>query len=74
MNTIVAIQICCSPLASKLQNIEISSFVKELLLLFITTPQDKMQINPTNYYIYGSKKKTNPPPPPIVLMTTPKNG
>ncbi len=43
--------------ASKLQNVEISSFVKELLFLFITALWEKMQINPTTYYTYGSKKK-----------------
>jgi hypothetical protein len=87
------LQSSCKPLdkmlvqqANKLKNTKISSFVKELLLLFITTPQ----INPTTYCIYGNKekkkpqtfpycnygykKKMNPPRPHIILMTIPKNG
>jgi hypothetical protein len=42
---------------SLLQNTEISSFVKELLLLFIITLWEKTQINPTIYCTYGGKKK-----------------
>jgi len=45
---------------NKLQNAKISLFVKELLFIFITTPWEKTQINPTTYYIYGNKKKMNP--------------
>jgi len=47
--------------ASKLQNSEISSFVKELLFLFITTSWEKIQINPTTYFTYGNKKKRTHP-------------
>jgi len=43
--------------ASKFQNVEISSFVKELLFLFITASWEKTQINLTTYYTYGNKKK-----------------
>ncbi len=91
----IFLQSSCKPLdmllvqqISKLQNSKISSFVKELLLLFITASWEKTQINPTTYSTYGNKKKrtqtflysnygskrkTNPPWPPTILMTTPKN-
>ncbi len=59
------LQCSCKPLdrllvqqASKLKNTKISSFVKELLLLFIIALWEKTQINPTTYYTYGRKKKT----------------
>jgi hypothetical protein len=58
------LQSSCKPLdrllvqqTSLIHNIKISSFVKELLLLFITTLWEKTQINSTTYYTYGSKKK-----------------
>jgi hypothetical protein len=46
--------------ANKPYNVEISTFVNELLLLFITASWEKTQINPTTYYTYANKKKTNP--------------
>ncbi len=66
MNTIIATKICYSPLVSLwigylysnlLHNIKISSFVKKLLLLFISTMWEKTQINSTTYCTYGRKKK-----------------
>jgi hypothetical protein len=50
-----------------LKNTEISSFVKDLLFLFIIALWEKMQINPTTYYTYGSRKK-KPKPSIIVIM------
>jgi hypothetical protein len=61
-NPLVSIWTCYlyNKQASKLKNIKISSFVKELLFLFIIAPWKKTQINPTAYCIYSNKKKSNP--------------